>query len=173
MTFSTFPLQQQHPTRYYQLMENKNNPLCYFGWSGLLIIVFGAFSLGYGFSRSNFSAHRKGLIIAGSVAVGIICVGILTCVLVSWHRKRQTRVGDEELVVSQPTRRQPDHQPPMTTNPVGSCVIEGTDAQQPNQRDSLQQSGVHALPEKPPPTYTEVANDRVYRDPNPTSLLNV
>lgn len=155
-------------------MEDRRNPLCYYGWGTLLVLIFGGFSLGYGFSRKNFSAHRKGLIIAGGVAIGIICLGIITCVVVSWRRKREAVFDEEDLVVSAPMRTQPRHEPPMTTNPDDLHGGAGTDSQRrPNQTDDPQHNDADGLPEKPPPAYLERPDDRVYRDPNPTSLLNV
>ncbi|KAI3397688.1 hypothetical protein diail_10457 [Diaporthe ilicicola] len=98
-------------------MEDKMNSFCYYEWGGLLVIIFGAFALGYRFSQRNFSAHRRGLIIAGGVAVGNICVAIITCVMVSWHRKRQAVFDEEDLVVPacEQIHRQPTQQPPTTT----------------------------------------------------------
>lgn len=155
-------------------MEDRRNPFCYYGWAGLMILIFGGFCLGYGFSRSNFSAHRRGLIIAGGVAIGIICVGILICVVLSWPRKRAATLDEEHRVVSGPTRRQPNQEPPMTVNTNNLYSAGGADAQQrPDQHIFPQQNDVNGLPEKPPPAYSEHPNDRVYRDPNPTSMLNV
>lgn len=155
-------------------MEDRRNPFCYYGWSVLLVLIFGGFSLGYGFSRKNFSAHRKGLIIAGGVAIGIICAGIITCVVVSWRRKREARFDEEHLVVSEPMRRRPIHEPPMTSNTNEVHHGAGMDLQaQPSQPNPPRQGDDDGLPEKPPPAYSERPDNRVYRDPNPTSLLNV
>lgn len=155
-------------------MEDRRNPLCYYGWGVLLALIFGGFSLGYGFSRKNFSAHRKGLIIAGGVAIGIICLGIITCVLVSRNRKREAAFDEEGLVVSEPMQRQPNQEPPMTADPNGLHSGAGTESQRrPNQRGVPQQDDADGFPEKPPPAYSERPDDRVYHDPNPTSMLNV
>ncbi|KAH8783123.1 hypothetical protein F5883DRAFT_680091 [Diaporthe sp. PMI_573] len=155
-------------------MEDRRNPLCYYGWGGLLVLIFGGFSLGYGFSRRNFSAHRKGLIIAGGVAIGINCVGITTCIVVSWRRKRAAAYDEERIVISAPMTRPPNLEPPMTANQNHSHRDVGTDSQQrANQHSDAQQNDVDGLPEKPPPAYSERPDDRVYRDPNPSSLLNV
>lgn len=155
-------------------MENRRNPFCYYGWGGLLVLIFGCFSFGYAFSRKNFTAHRKGLIIAGGVAFGIICVGIITCVVVSWRRKKAAAFDEEDVVVSQPTRHQPHNEPPMAANPDELHDRTGMDPQQqPKQCISPQQGDNDGLPEKPPPTYSERPDYRINRDPNPTSLLNV
>lgn len=155
-------------------MENRRNPFCYYGWGGLVALIFGGFAFGYGFSRKNFSAHRKGLIIAGGVAIGIIFVGIIACVVISWRRKKVATSDEEDLVVSQPTRSQPHHEPPMTANADELHDRAGTDSQrQPNQHNPPKQGDNDGLPEKPPPAYSERPDDRVYRDQNPTSLLNV
>lgn len=139
-----------------------------------MALIFGGFAFGYGFSRKNFSAHRKGLIIAGGVAIGIICVGIITCVVVSWRRKKAAAFDEENLVAPQPTRRQPHNEPSMTANADELHDRAGTDSQQqPDQHNPPKQGGDGGLPEKPPPAYSERPDDRVYRDQNPTSLLNV
>lgn len=155
-------------------MENRRNPFCYYGWGVLVPLIFGGFALGYGLSRKNFSAHRKGLIIAGGVAIGILVLGIITCVVVSWRRKKVTASDEEDIVVSRPTRSQPHHEPPMTDNADELHDRAGTDLQQqPNQHNPPQQGNDDGLPEKPPPAYSERSDDRVYRDQNPTSMLNV
>lgn len=155
-------------------MENRRNPFCYYGWGGLLVLIFGCFSFGYAYSRKNFSAHRKGLIIAGGVAIGILCVGVITCVVVSWRRKKAAAFDEEDIVVSQPTRRQPHHEPPMRASPNELHNEAGMDSQQlPSQCNPPQQGDDDGLPEKPPPAYSERPDDPVHRDPNPTSLLNV
>ncbi|KAG6364682.1 hypothetical protein INS49_006286 [Diaporthe citri] len=155
-------------------MEDRRNPFCCYGWGGLLALIIGGFTLGYGFSRKNFSAHSKGLIIAGGVAIGVLFLGIITCIVASWRRKRQAAFDEEDLVSSAPMRRQPSHEPPMVANPHNLHGGTGTDSQRlANQQSDSQQNGVDGLPEKPPPAYSEYPDDRVYRDQNPTSLLNV
>jgi hypothetical protein len=154
------------------------NPLCYFGWGGLLILIFGAFSLGYGYSRrgNDFRTHRRGLIIAGGLAVGIFCVGIITCVVVSVRRKRAPARDEEDLLRPAPTTRQPNLEPPMNATQNGTHLQRGvgTDPRQgANHHGDAQQNDVDSLPNKPPPAYSEYPSDRVCRDPNPSSLLNV
>lgn len=155
-------------------MEDRRNPFCFYGWGGLLALIIAGFTLGYGFSRKNFSAHTKGLIIAGSVAIGILFLGIITCVVASWRRKREAALDEENLVASALMRRQPSHEPPMAANPNDLHGGAGRDWQRPPDQQSIpQQNDVDGLPEEPPPAYSERPDDRVYRDPNPTSLLNV
>lgn len=155
-------------------MEDRRNPFCYYGWGGLLALIIGGFTLGYGFSRKNFSAHSKGLIIAGGVAIGILVLGIITCVVASWRRKRQAAFDEEDLVASARMRRQPSYEPPMAANLDDLHRILGTDSQRRTYQQCVaQQNDVDGLPKEPPPAYSERPDDRVYRDPNPTSLLNV
>lgn len=160
----------------FHLMEDRRNPMCYFGWGGLLVLIFGGFSLGYGYSRRgrDFTTHRKGLIIAGGVAIGLICVGIIICVLFSWRRKRAAAFDEERLVISEPMTRPPNLEPPMTANQNNLHRDVSTESpQRADQQNGAQQNNVDSLPEKPPPAYSERPDDRVYRDPNPSSLLNV
>lgn len=163
------------------MLKDRANPFCSkYGWGGLAVLIFGGFSYGYAFSRKNFTAHRKGLIIAGSVAFGIICVGIITGVVVRWRRKKAAARDEENLVVRPPAYEPPmtanrnSSQPPITSNQNESVRDAGSDSssQQVEPHSDAQQNDIDGLPEKPPPAYSERLCDRV-GDPNPSSMLNV
>lgn len=164
----------------FNMLKDRGNPFCSkFGWGGLAILIFAGFSYGYAFSRKNFTAHRKGLIIAGSVALGIICVGIITAVVIRERRKKAAARDEENLVVRPPAYEPPmtadrhSSQPPITANQNNSPRDASSDPQQGADHHSDEQhNDPDGLPEKPPPAYSERLGDRV-GDPNPSSMLNV
>ncbi len=154
------------------------------------IVIF----LGWRFSQLNWSENQEGAIIAGIVIAVAIIAGIaIYAVLLlrrggsmtasdneirwhpwmAWSRKQKARIR-EEAGVGNRTEQQRQRRIQQFNEERSAANMHSSNGYNNTTNFDVESGAADAsLPEKPPPAYPGGKGDRTYKDPNPTSMLDV